>query len=72
MKFRVICVTTKYNIWDEYLEIKVELLKPVCLDILHFRVLKWEKKLKSQLSLQIWKEASSNSVSLSSECASIQ
>lgn len=40
MKFRVICVTTKYNIWDEYLEIKVELLKPVCLDILHFRVLK--------------------------------
>ena len=40
MKFRVICVTTKYNIWDEYLEIKVELLKPVCLDILQFRVLK--------------------------------
>lgn len=32
------------GIWDEYLEIKVELLKAVCLDILHFRVLKWEKE----------------------------
>lgn len=40
MKFPVICVTKSAGIWDEYLEIKVELLKPVCLDILHFRVLK--------------------------------